>query len=243
MYFPENRRKAVIYHSKIKKKYGCGLFEGCWWLLFLHRGQTDKWIGKTIPLCGLCQLYSHSQCVLIHSVFLSSKSIPLCFLCSLIPMIHRIFFSGLYYIKIYRWGSWRGKLEGQLEAGARMGRWRRWRGSWRGKLEGGLEEGNGGGVEVGSWRGDSRHYRERLSSSASSVVSFFLPWCGWLCFRGPLSFFFCMEFLCPPVDTLMKNSCSLPVPQWTSAGHTIPCSTNLLHTRWGCLLLGDCFVA
>lgn len=45
----------------------------------------------------------------------------------------------------------------------------------KGKLEGEVEGGDGGGAEVVSWRGDSRHYRERLSSSASGVVSFFLP--------------------------------------------------------------------
>lgn len=72
-------------------------------------------------------------------------------------MLHTIFFSGLYYIKIYCWGSWRGTRGGNWRD-----IWRRsWRGSWGG-TGGGTEWGAGGragGVTGGGARGRWRNWR------------------------------------------------------------------------------------
>lgn len=78
---------------------------------------------------------------------------------------------------------------------------------------------------MGSWRGASRCNRKGISSFASGVVS--ISSHDVTVFQRSSVIFFCREFYILHY-TLMKNSCSLPVPKRTCAGHIIACSTNLL---------------
>lgn len=131
MYFPENRRKAVIYHSKIKKNMDVGYLKDVDGFYFFIEGRRTN---------GLVKPY---LCV-VSASFTPIPNVCWYIQCFLAQNLSLFAFFVLWYLWSTEFSSLAYTILRFIDGGAGGGSWR---GSWRRELEwgGGGDEGEAGG--------------------------------------------------------------------------------------------------